>query len=126
MASGQTDEGAAVEVVKTYIMLMVQDMDRAATFYREAFGLTIRFVSPDWSELAWRDATLALHGGRSNLDRQTTGLGFEVDDLDEACRLVARAGGTVVVAPADRPGEAIRLAEVADPEGNVLSVAQST
>jgi hypothetical protein len=30
----------------------------------------------------------------------------------------------VVMPPSDRPGEPIRLADVADPEGNVLSIAQ--
>jgi predicted enzyme related to lactoylglutathione lyase len=114
-----------MQVVKTYFMLTVQDMDRAAAFYREVFGLTTRFVSQDWSELAWGDAIVALHGGRSDRDPLTTGLGFEVDDVGEACRLAAAAGGAVVVAPEERAGESIRLAEVADPEGNVISVAQT-
>src|SRR5262245_60317098 len=100
-------------------MLMVQDMDRATGFYRDAFGLSVRFVSPEWSELAWRDATIAFHGGRADGDRQQTGLGFEVDDVDAACAAVTAAGGTVVAPPVERPGERIRLAEVADTEGNV-------
>ena len=53
-----------------------------------------------------------------------TGLGFVVDDLDAACKQVAAAGGTIVTAPRDRPGEPIRLADVADTEGNVFSLAE--
>ena len=113
-----------MEVLKSYFMLTVQDMDRATGFYRDVFGLSVRFVSPEWSELAWRDATIAFHGGRADGEYQQTGLGFEVDDVDAACAAVAAAGGTVVAPPADRAGERIRLAEVADTEGNVLSVAQ--
>ena len=104
-------------------MVHVKDMDRAVAFYRDVFGLDVRFASPDWSELTWRDATLALHGGgRRN---GPTGLGFEVDDLERACHEVKAAGGRVVKAPRDRRGEPIRLAEVADPEGNQFSLAQT-
>ena len=110
-------------VTKAYFMLFVVDMDRAAAFYREGVGLDVRFVSPEWSELAWRDATVALHGGATSTEQRVTGLGFEVDDLDAACKQVAAAGGTIVTAPRDRPGEPIRLADVADTEGNVFSLA---
>ena len=113
-----------MKVTKTYFMLMVDDMDRATAFYRDVFGLSVRFVSPDWSELAWGDATVAFHGGRGGDERRPTGLGFEVDDLEAACAEVEAHGGTVVMPPSDRPGEPIRLADVADPEGNVVSVAQ--
>ncbi len=113
-----------MKVLKSYFMVMVQDMDRATAFYRDVFGLSVRFVSPDWSELAWGDATVAFHGGRGDRDPQPIGLGFEVDDVAAACAAVTAAGGTVVKPPSDRAGERIRLAEVADPEGNILSVAQ--
>ena len=116
--------GDDVKVTKTYFMLMVDDMDRATTFYQKAFDLSGGFVSPEWSELSWRDATIAFHGGRGGDERRPTGLGFEVEDLDAACAEVTHAGGTIVTPPSDRAGEGIRLAEVADPEGNVLSVAQ--
>ena len=111
-------------VTKAYFMLFVVDMDRAVAFYREGVGLEVRFVSPEWSELAWRDATVALHGGATSTEQRVTGLGFEVDDLDAACKQVAAAGGTIVTAPRDRPGEPIRLADVADTEGNVFSFAE--
>jgi lactoylglutathione lyase len=113
-----------MKVLKSYFMLLVDDMDRATDFYRDVFGLRVRFVSPVWSELTWGDATIAFHGGRGGIEPQRTGLGFEVDDVGAACQAVVTAGGQVVIAPADREGEAIRLAEVADPEGNMISVAQ--
>ena len=111
-----------MKVTKTYFMLRVKDMDRAVAFYRDVFQLDVRFASPDWSELTWRDATLALHGGGGR--GVASGLGFEVDDLERACHEVKAAGGRVLKPPRDRPGEPIRLAEVADPEGNQFSLAQ--
>jgi hypothetical protein len=38
----------------------VQDMERAVAFYRTVLGLELRFASPYWTELAWRDAVIAL------------------------------------------------------------------
>lgn len=110
-------------VTKPYFMVMAADMERAVRFYREAFGLTVRFTSPGWSELAFGDAVVALHGGGTSEPRDT-GLGFEVDDIDAACRAVTTHGGAVVRAPENRPGEGITLATVADTEGNRLFLSQ--
>lgn len=110
-------------VTRIYFMLTAADMDRAVEFYRTAFDLEVRSTSPDWSELARGDATLALHGGGSG-EESWTGLGFDVPDLEVACRSVVAAGGAVVQPPSDRPGEPIRLAVVRDPEGNAFSLSQ--
>ncbi len=47
-----------------------------------------------------------------------------VADLDTACGEVAAGGGKVTLKPESRPGEPIRLAKVADTEGNILSLAE--
>jgi predicted enzyme related to lactoylglutathione lyase len=110
-------------VTKTYVMLMVADMTRALKFYTEAFDVSVSFDSPRWSEFTVAGATIALHSGGSGADTQT-GLGFEVDDLDIAIKQAADAGGRVTSPPRDRPAEGIRIAEIADTEGNRLSVAE--
>ena len=112
-----------MRVQKTYFMLMAQDMDRALAFYEGALGLRRAFASPEWSELLSGGSVVALHGGGDGRPTRT-GLGFEVDDLEEACAAVLAQGGTVVRAPEDRPGEPIRLAEVRDTEGNGFSLTQ--
>ena len=113
----------AAVVRKTYFILMVADMDRAVGFYTGAFGASVSFSSPHWSEVTLAGATVALHPGASG-DQVDTGLGLEVDDLAAALADAERAGGRVVTAPRDRPGERIQLATLADPEGNVLTVAE--
>ncbi len=108
-----------VEAVK--FMLWAQDMTRAVAFYRDVFGLVPKLETPYWSELACGDAIVALHGGgRGELN--LTGLSFQVDDADEACRLAREAGATIRRKPEDRPQECIRLADLVDPEGNGFSV----
>jgi len=117
-----------VQVRKTYFILRVADMDRAVRFYTEAFAASVRFSSAEWSELTVAGATVALHpagtGAQTPTGLGSSGLGFEVDDLDEALRLTTAVGGRVTSPPRDRPRERIRLAEVADPEGNLLTVAE--
>jgi predicted enzyme related to lactoylglutathione lyase len=113
-----------MKVVKTYFMLMVSDMDRAVRFYERALGLRARFQSPEWSELDSGGTTVALHGGRRG-DPAETGLGFEVDDIDKACALVREAGGTIVKPPKQQQDVDLRLATVADTEGNGFSIVQT-
>jgi len=98
-------------------------MDRAVRFYQVAFGMEPRFTTPEWSELAFGDAIVALHGGGSG-EPADTGLGFDVDDAGAACRAVVEAGGTVIKPPEDRGAERIFLALVQDPEGNRFSISQ--
>lgn len=104
-------------------MLMAQDMDRAVAFYRDVIGLESKFSSPMWSELAFGDAIVALHGG-GNDELRSTGLSFQVEDLDSAVREIERGGGRVTREPEDRSGEPIRLAEVVDTEGNAFALTQ--
>ena len=112
-------------VRKTYFMLMVVEMDRALHFYTEAFDATVSLHTPYWSELVVAGSTVALHPGRRGGDYET-GLGFEVDNLQAALETAASLGGRITDPPRDRPGEGIRIAQLADTEGNVLTVAEPT
>ncbi len=106
-------------------MLMVVDMDRALHFYVDAFAATVSLHTPYWSELVVAGATVVLHPGRTGGDRDT-GLGFEVDDLDAASETAVSRGGRVADPPSERPGERIRIAQLVDTEGNIISVAEPT
>jgi len=115
----------ATPVDKTYVMLMVADMARAMRFYIEAFAVTVAINSPYWSEFVVAGATIALHPGGSGNETHT-GLGFEVKDLDAALQRVTETGGRITSPPRDRPQERIRVAEIADTEGNLITVAELT
>src|SRR3954452_2333015 len=102
---------AAIQVRKTYFILVVADMDRAMRFYAEAFDASVVFSSAEWSEVRVAGATVALHPGGDGTET-ATGLGFEVDDLEAALHQATRAGGRVTSPARDRPSEHIRLAQV--------------
>jgi predicted enzyme related to lactoylglutathione lyase len=113
----------ATPVDKTYIMLMVADMSRALRFYTEAFAVTVVINSPYWSEFVIAGTTIALHpGGRGTETR--TGLGFEVQNLEIAVERAIEVGGRITSPPRERPDERIRVAELADTEGNLITVAE--
>jgi predicted enzyme related to lactoylglutathione lyase len=113
----------AIPVDKTYVMLMVADMTRALRFYTEAFAGTVVMSSPYWSEFTVAGTNIALHPGGSG-DETRTGLGFQVTDLDAALRRATEVGGRITSPPRERPEERIRIAEIADSEGNLISVAE--
>ena len=110
-----------VDVIR--FVLMAQDMGRGIGFYKDVVGHEVKFESSEWSELAFGDAVVALHGG-GNCEFNKTGLSFQVGDLEAACKDVEAGGGKVLNGPSDRAGEPIKLASVADPEGNGFTLTQ--
>ena len=109
-----------MEITKVYIMVPVQNMTRAISFYRDAIGLPVEFESEFWTELRWRDATIALHGGGTGDERESW-LGFHVDDLDAALTAIEEAGGR---RGNERFEGGTRLVTVIDPEGNRITLGQ--
>jgi predicted enzyme related to lactoylglutathione lyase len=116
----RTNYLAHMKITKAYFTVPVADMDRALSFYRDVLGLSVGFTSPDWSELSWRDATVALHGGGGSEARESW-LGFYVEDLDGALAEIEDAGGR---RGEERTEGGVRLMSVIDTEGNSLTVGQ--
>ena len=113
-----------MKVTKTYFMLTAADVSRAASFYKQVFGLKPAYESADWTELLQNGTTVALHGGGTTQERDT-GLGFYVDDIEAACSAISDAGGRIAKRPEARAGEGIILATAIDTEGNRFSIAEA-
>jgi predicted enzyme related to lactoylglutathione lyase len=99
------------------VQLPVPELDGGLAFYRDRLG----------HELLWRSQTAAglrLADSDSELVLQTQRrqpeVDFLVDSVDQAAAQLTRAGGTVLVGPADIPVG--RVAVVADPFGNPLTI----
>lgn len=114
-----------MEIESIIYMLMVEDMDRAVGFYRDVLGLEVKSQSPEWSELQFRDAVVALHGGGKDVF-QKTGLNFAVKASTTPVKRSSPPGASIVNPPMEPPGEPIRLAEVVDTEGNAFSLFEHT
>ena len=117
-----------------YAMVVVSDMARSVTFYRDTLGIPMKFESPDWTEFNTGTTTLALHGG--GVPQQRSGspnggkaagscsIGFNVEDLDKTYEELQAKGVRFVMPPTEQPGEGIKLAVAIDPDGLTISFAE--
>lgn len=118
-------------------ILAVGDLERAVSFYARAFGWRQTVAVPVYAEFAlpggMRLGLYERHGFGRNTGQvpvqvpagelAPTELYFYVDDLETAIDRLSAAGARLLSARAPRPwGD--EAAYFADPEGNVLVVAQ--
>ena len=123
MMAKNRESNQQFHVYGTKFLISANDMERAVRFYRDTIGLEVKVTSPEWSELMFGTATVALHGGGTG-EFQPTGLSFTVDDIESACAAVLKGGGTLRSGPDDRGEEGILLAHLTDTEGNGFMVSQ--
>jgi len=124
-----------------YAMIVVSDMNRSVTFYRDQLGFKLRFQSEEWTEFETGDTTLALHltpkpplsgtERRKLTDRRksaagTVTLGLNVTNLDQAVADLKGRGVQFVMEPTLRQKEGIRLAVFVDPDGCHITIAEHT
>ena len=116
-----------------YAIVYVSNMEQAVAFYRDVFGLPLKFETPGWTEFATEGATLALHavGGGAAGERDAEHAleagrwhsGFSVPDLDAFHSRMVEKGVPCVQQPRDVFGA--RVAQYRDPDGLTISVSES-
>ena len=106
------------------LMVYVEDMTRAVSFYRDAMGLQCEVESPGWSQFALSGgASLGLHVARGPVKRDGGFVpGFAVEDIRVARERLTAAGAKVMQDYHDIPGGVVL--ELADPEGNTIDISQ--
>ncbi len=111
-----------------YAIIFVSDMKRSVAFYRDVFGLPLKFESPGWTEFATAGATLALHAAGSAADgsgSESAGRcrpGFSVPNLDEFHKQLVAQNIPCLQPPKEVFG--VRIAQYQDPDGLGISVSQ--
>jgi lactoylglutathione lyase len=118
-----------------YVVLIVEDLDRALGFYCDLLGMPLGHRSGQFAQLATGVTRVALYErpamaatlGRDleppSRDAPGFELGFKVDDCDAAFDELVAGGATPAVPPTDRPwGQ--RTAYVGDPDGHLVELAQ--
>jgi catechol 2,3-dioxygenase-like lactoylglutathione lyase family enzyme len=122
-----------------HVGLPVSDLDRSIAWYREALGLThepaagepegvafmvaptgerLELLAVDPQNSAWDGPISALRAGVGHT-------AWTVDDLDAAYARAVEAGGRSVWTPRDTPKPGLRIAFVADPDGNLVELLSS-
>ncbi len=104
----------------SYAIKFVADMDKALAFYRDTFGLTVRFATPFWSEFETGPVTLALHPASEQHAAGSVQLGFTAPDLPAIYAAREAAGLTFTAPPVDEHGTL--LSRILDCEGVEVSL----
>jgi predicted enzyme related to lactoylglutathione lyase len=108
---------------KIKFMLMASNMGRAVKFYRDVIGFEEIFTTDFWSELAFGDAIIALHGGHDG-SKNPTGLSLQFEDVLDAADRIQAGGAAIIETPIQRPGEPLLLGRFRDREGNEVHITQ--
>jgi predicted enzyme related to lactoylglutathione lyase len=116
------------------VNLLVRDVERSASFYRDVFGAEVRYSDVDFAAMRvagvdfmlHADHTYEVHPWHSRLvSGEARGLGAEIRllglDPDVVAARVEAAGGKVLGGPADK-GHGWREVWVQDPDGYVWAV----
>lgn len=103
-----------------YVIKFVADMDKAVRFHRDTLGLNLKFQSPEWSEFATGDVSLALHAASAEGPAGSVRLGYGLDDLKDAYARREALGLDFASAPKPLHGQL--LATLRDNDGALYSV----
>lgn len=104
----------------SYVIKFVGDMNDAVRFHRDTLGLTLKFQSPEWTEFATGDVTLALHAASIANPAGTMQLGYAVDDLSGLYN--DRASSGIQFTDAPRALHGALLAKFRDNDGRECSI----
>jgi lactoylglutathione lyase len=104
----------------TYAIKYVGDMGRAVAFHRDVLGLPLKFESPEWSEFATGETTLALHPATAAKTPGSVELGFAADDLAGFYGRRGELGIEFTSPPTETHG--VHIAQLRDSEGAETSI----
>jgi lactoylglutathione lyase len=118
-----------------YVVLIVEELERALRFYTEVLGLRLGHRSGEYAQFDTGNTRLALYTRRAmteilgiSLDAPTAHapgfeIGFKVADVDTAFSDFVARGALPAVPPTDRAwGQ--RTGYVRDPDGHLIELAQ--
>jgi catechol 2,3-dioxygenase-like lactoylglutathione lyase family enzyme len=109
-----------MQATLAYAIKFVADMDKALAFYRDTFGLTVKFSTPDWSEFVTGPVTLALHPASETHPPGTVQIGFRTPDVAGVYAGREAAGLSFTAAPFEEHGTL--LSRLLDCEGAEVSL----
>ena len=119
-----------------YSRIIVSDLKRSVTFYRDVLGVPLKFESEEWAEFATLGTRLALKAGappvaaiplRSADGKPlagSVGISFEVKNLDQLYRDLTARGVRFTQPPTDEENGG-RTATLLDPDGLEIALGES-
>lgn len=112
-----------------YVTLVVLDMNRSVTFYRDILGIPVKMQTPQWTEMGTEGTILALtpETNEQKIDPMNNlsgiSIGYQVKDLDKTYADLKKKGATFQMPPTDF-GYGFS-ATMEDPNGYRITLTQS-
>jgi len=105
-------------------MVLVQDMDRAMRFYRDALGLTVDQEEEDFATFAEGVGLMLAPEPIADelLNMNSVVISLHVDSVQDAFHELTQKGIPFFIAPTDAGG--FTIASLRDSEGNILQLVQ--
>lgn len=101
------------------VLIPVDDLDKAVTFYTEVLGLKLKFRDGDrFAAMDGGGVTIALATSAEQVAGAVTAPSYKVGDVTEAVRDLTAAGAELVSGPEAGPHET--RAVLRDPSGNIF------
>ena len=114
------------------VILLVDDLERSAQFYKDTIGLKLKVKTTDWVEFFEKGTTLALHPRKrrgkdvdDNDDRDghpNVLVGFMVADLDQVVKDLRAKDVRFFKEPTTEPFG--KHAIILDPDDHLISIAE--
>lgn len=107
----------------SYVTLWAVKFDELKKLYKDTLGLPVAEENPSFIMFDTKGSRLAFHKLPKGhvLDRRTTELHLEVNDVDEVYQSLQRRGIKFEEKPANRPW-GTRMASFRDPEGYTVEI----
>jgi lactoylglutathione lyase len=106
------------------VMVVVSEIERSVSFYRDTLGLSLKFTSPEFAQFDVDGVNLGLHPKSEHLPASTSGgisFGFYVDDIEATLATLHSRGVKLLHRSSENFGE---LSIIADPDGYGIQICQ--
>ena len=104
-------------------ILLVSDMKRSTSFYRDTLGMELKEQSKNWTEFSKRGTVLALHPAKKKVKKNNSMLvGFSVSDFDDVMDSLKKKKVKFYKKPKEEPFG--KHAIIEDPDGHLISIVQ--
>jgi len=106
-------------------ILLIENMEKSVTFYRNILGMKIKHESPDWVEFVNESgrAVLALHPKRTKSSGGSPNMlvGFNVNDIENVCKQLEEKSVKFYKKLTEESFG--KHAIIEDPDGHLISIA---
>ncbi len=107
----------------SHFMISVKNMEKSLNFYQNKLGLKVLYKTDEWSELSFdNNLELALKKDEEGVNLNCAGIGFQVDNCEEATKYYESVG--VEITTRCQKKDNIILTQFKDPDGNVIWLSQ--